>query len=988
MLLEGGMKVRNVLAPVVVCILIAGAGTSRAEAPTLKYFVEVAVPSLDAAQELAAAGFDIAGIDRKSMTVGVVVTPDGLRTLEARGWPVTIRSSNLEEGAVSALADYTDPQELSTFMDQVVAAYPSLAAKVILKNTLFEGQKQYAIHITKDVALANERPAFVFDAQHHAREVMTPEIARDFIDYVTSRYATDAAVRRWVDNINIWIVGSVNPDGGMYVFSSDTLWRKNRHPSCGVDNNRNYPTAWGSCNGSSASCSDETTRGASAGSEPETQGLMQLTSDTRPFFALSYHSYGEYLMYPYGCNDPDEKAALHEVALGLNSILQNDQGVTGQYATGPIWSTIYLADGGSIDTQYNKYGAYAYVIEVNNGSVSGGFQPDYATWRNITVQRQRTAWTYFLDKTLDGAQIRGKVTDATTGLGIPATLTLQEVTFTHGETARRADGKGNYHLLVKSNGTYHVSYSLPAHCTATREVVVGTGPTDVNVVLGQPAIPQGVAAVAAGDNAIDISWQAATNADQYRVLRSLTSGGPYTEVATVPGGQLSYHDATVSGTATYFYVVRAIQGCDSGNSAQAQAATTGPCAVGPTFSGVTSVQNAAASTCALNVSWPAATTRCGGGVTYRLYRSATAPFSPGPGNLLVSGLSGTSFADHGALANGGTYSYIVRAVDAGNGADDGNTVTITAAPTGINSFGTWSDNAGDTGTAQLTTSAPWSVLATGGKTAPKVYATGNYANLICASLTTPAVTLQSGSSLSFASKYDIETDYDVGIVEVATGPAYATWTKLAVNYPDNLLFAGNACGIPTSGNNTVFSQNFGVPAYSASPYTGSLAAYAGQSVKLRWRFGTDGGATAKGWWIDDIAITNAVLPGVCSAGTAPTPKEPSANGGMTAGRAPSGTAVELSYLPGCGTTDNAVYWGTGPIAGAVAWTNAACAVDNTGHAGFDPGDPAPDGFFYFVIVGQNATKEGSYGTDTLGERPEAIGVGACDRPQDLAGTCP
>jgi hypothetical protein len=209
-----------------------------------------------------------------------------------------------------------------------------------------------------------------------------------------------------------------------------------------------------------------------------------------------------------------------------------------------------------------------------------------------------------------------------------------------------------------------------------------------------------------------------------------------------------------------------------------------------------------------------------------------------------------------------------------------------------------------------------------------------------------------------------------------------------VNYPDSLLHAGNACGIPTSSSNVAFSQNFGVPAYSTSPYTGSLSAYAGQSVKLRWRFGSDGGAVAKGWWIDDVAITNAVLPGVCSAGNSPTPKEPSANGGMTAGRAPSGTAVELSYLPGCGTTDNAVYWGTGPIAGAVAWTNAACAVDNTGHASFDPGDPAPDGFFYFVIVGQNATKEGSYGTGTMGERPEAIGIGACDRPQDLAGTCP
>ena len=689
---------------------------------------------------------------------------------------------------------------------------------------------------------------------------------------------------------------------------------------------------------------------------------------------------------PAGWRDPDERSALDEVAQGLNSILENDSGVTGQYATGPIWSTIYLADGGSIDTQYSLYGAYSYVIEVNSGA-SGGFQPDYATWRNVTVERQRRAWTYFLDKTLDGAQIRGRVTDAVTGLPLAATLGLQEVTFTHGEAPRRAKANGNYHLLVQSNGTYHVSYSYPGHCTATQEVAVGTGPATVNVVLGQPAIPQGVAAVGSGDNAIDVSWQAAVNADQYRVLRSLTAGGPYTVVATVPGNQLSYHDSPVSGIATYFYVVRAVQGCDSGNSAEAQGATTGSCGVGPAFPGLASVQNAAASTCALNLTWPAATTRCGGNVTYRVHRSTTSPFVPGPFNLLVSGLSGTSFVDHDALANEGTYSYIVRAVDAGNAADDGNSVTVTAAPTGVNSFGTWSDNAGDIGTARMATSLPWSVLGSGGKNAPKVYATGTYANSVCAALTTPAITLQSGSSLSFASKYDLETDYDAGIVEVAKGPGYATWTKLTVNYPDDLPQGGNACGFPVSANNTVFSRNFTTPAYSASPYSGSLAAYAGQSVKLRWRLSTDGGLVRSGWWVDDIAITNAVLPGVCSAGVPLTPKEPSANGGMTASL-PWGPAVEVSYLPGCGTTDNAIYWGSGPIAGSVAWTNAACAVGNTGIASFDPGDPAPDGFFYFVIVGSNATKEGSYGTGTFGERPEAIGVGACDKPRDLAGTCP
>ena len=109
---------------------------------------------------------------------------------------------------------------------------------------------------------------------------------------------------------------------------------------------------------------------------------------------------------------------------------------------------------------------------------------------------------------------------------------------------------------------------------------------------------------------------------------------------------------------------------------------------------------------------------------------------------------------------------------------------------------------------------------------------------------------------------------------------------------------------------------------------------------------------------------------------------------MTASRAVASTAVELMYQPACGTTDNAVFWGTGPIVGSLSWTDAACGRDNTGHASFDPGNLAPDSFVYFVIVGQNAAKEGSYGTATSGERPEATGVGACDKAQVLVGSCP
>jgi hypothetical protein len=251
------------------------------------------------------------------------------------------------------------------------------------------------------------------------------------------------------------------------------------------------------------------------------------------------------------------------------------------------------------------------------------------------------------------------------------------------------------------------------------------------------------------------------------------------------------------------------------------------------------------------------------------------------------------------------------------------------------------------------------------------------------------MSLGSGSSiLNFASKYDLETGADGGIVEIGIpGEAGFDWSSVPVSYPDMLSYTGNACNLPINVPNSVFSYYNAPPVYPERRFGAKLIGHGGQVVQFRWRFASDASLNGSGWWIDDISITNAIFPGPCATGAAPNPKEASPDGGMTASRT-AGTAIELAYLPGCGTLDNAVYWGTGPVVGAPVWTSAACGLGNSGQATFDPGEPAPGTFLYFVIVAQSAAKEGSYGTGAAGERAEAVGLGACDKPQDLTGTCP
>ncbi len=89
-----------------------------------------------------------------------------------------------------------------------------------------------------------------------------------------------------------------------------------------------------------------------------------------------------------------------------------------------------------------------------------------------------------------------------------------------------------------------------------------------------PAAPTGLTATASGANAINLSWSAAAGATEYRIYRSTTSGGPYTQVGTAT--TTSFSNTGLTCNTPYFYVVRAFAGCESGNSAQATA-TTGAC---------------------------------------------------------------------------------------------------------------------------------------------------------------------------------------------------------------------------------------------------------------------------------------------------------------------------------------------------------------------------------------------------------------------------
>jgi len=117
----------------------------------------------------------------------------------------------------------------------------------------------------------------------------------------------------------------------------------------------------------------------------------------------------------------------------------------------------------------------------------------------------------------------------------------------------------------EEQGAAPTSASLFVETTASRQVY---NAQDLNgAMLYGPAT-----LTASGQNGkVVLNWTSVTGAAGYNIMRSGTSGGPYTQVASNAPG-LSYTDSGVTNGNTYYYVVAAeSNGSQSANSAEASA---------------------------------------------------------------------------------------------------------------------------------------------------------------------------------------------------------------------------------------------------------------------------------------------------------------------------------------------------------------------------------------------------------------------------------
>lgn len=275
--------------------------------------------------------------------------------------------------------------------------------------------------------------------------------------------------------------------------------------------------------------------------------------------------------------------------------------------------------------------------------------------------------------------------------------------------------------------------------------------------------------------------------------------------------------------------------------------------------------------CCVELAWQAAQTTCPAAtsVTYTIKRDTDPYF--GTAQIIAVGVGTPDYTD-ATVSNGTPYYYQVWATD-----DFGNQSQVSqvrnVTPSGIDGPdpNTYVDNVDRH--SYMTMQTRWlipDVSASHG-----MYGYHNtpdhqpYSELTCASITTPALKLATNSTLNFKARFDMEYQWD-GVVQEISTDGGTTWNDLPPTGGYPTTFAQtmnppiNACGFASthdafSGVSTAASNanpNNATATAVFKPFAVDLAAYAGQTMQIRWRISSDPASGYLGFLLDAVKIGN------------------------------------------------------------------------------------------------------------------------------------
>jgi len=308
--------------------------------------------------------------------------------------------------------EYYTYQEMTDLLHNLSMNYPDILSLSSI-GTTYEGRDIWLVTLSDNPTVLEDEPEVLFMGAHHGNEKPSFEVLIFFIQYVCEHYGEESydddqdglvnediidgidndadglldedpseeRVKQIIDSTQLYVIPMVNPDGVEYD------WRKNRAPnygadgtsteitSYGVDLNRNYGYMWNIVYLLPEKYYVEwitneeswTYRGEAPFCENESSAIKQLAETHDISISLSYHDYGEFMLFPWmhtSRHTPHE-SLFRSVGENMSRINKYDLRIYGQYGDREYLIPQYQGTPGSSENWlYGEHDILAFTMEL------------------------------------------------------------------------------------------------------------------------------------------------------------------------------------------------------------------------------------------------------------------------------------------------------------------------------------------------------------------------------------------------------------------------------------------------------------------------------------------------------------------------------------------------------------------------------------------------------------------------------------------------
>ncbi|NUM36442.1 MAG: DUF2817 domain-containing protein [Candidatus Brocadiae bacterium] len=370
-------------------------------------------------------------IDRCSLeekTVYAYATPEEVKLIEYLGFQATLSPDII--GKNTRENSYHTYEALTAKLKQFAKDYPSIAKLESIGQSV-EKRELWILKISDNVEEDEAEPEVKYVSTMHGDEVVGQEMFVYLIQLLLENYGKDAQLTALVNDLEIWIMPNMNPDGTA---------KKRRYNSQWVDLNRNFPDVQSDIN------NDPTGRAV------ETQAMMKFSGSRNFCLSLNFHGGAVVMNYPWDtmAGDPPNVELVRFLCLGYskrNIPMYKSTSFKDGITNGYDW---YEVNSGMQDWNYHWHNCLDLTVEVSQQKWPGADTlPQY--WKD---NKESLLWS--LAQARRG--IQGIVKDKVTQKAVEAKIQVSNIS----KVFTTNKGNGFYNLVLMP-GKHTVKFTAPGY---------------------------------------------------------------------------------------------------------------------------------------------------------------------------------------------------------------------------------------------------------------------------------------------------------------------------------------------------------------------------------------------------------------------------------------------------------------------------------------------------------------------------------------------